>query len=174
MALLARSGGARATDTFEVFPCAEPTDEGTYHVHFFVHGLSHRSQSAIQRAERLASGEALRLMWDFQNEFDGNAFALRTVEAGPQDVFEVLGYCPRYLAVELHRLIEKVGWSSAGWSAAQVSVERVNPAPAPVQFRILCNLTMLWPKGYRPFATDEFEPIAETESATMPLSYAAV
>jgi hypothetical protein len=39
IALLARSGGKRKTDNFEVFPCPERDADGNYHIHFFTHGL---------------------------------------------------------------------------------------------------------------------------------------
>ncbi len=41
IALLARSGGRRATDSLEVYPCPEPDAEGLYHLHFLLHGLRH-------------------------------------------------------------------------------------------------------------------------------------
>jgi hypothetical protein len=42
LVLLARSGGQRETDIFEVFPAPEPTADGKYQVAFFVRGLQFR------------------------------------------------------------------------------------------------------------------------------------
>lgn len=161
VALLARSGGQRATDQLEVFPRPEPGADGLYHVHFFVHGLRHLSESSRARAERLAPGEPLRLMHDLQNEHDPNALMLRTAEQASGDV-HLVGYCPRYLAADVLALLR-----SEGSSELQVTVERVNPPPAPVQFRLLCNMTLRWPDtGFQPFSGPAYQPIPTAAGAT--------
>ncbi|MDW7710514.1 MAG: HIRAN domain-containing protein [Deferrisomatales bacterium] len=152
--LLARSGGRRATDSLEVYPCPEPDEEARYHIHFVVHGLRHLPEASIERVERLEPGERLFLMHDLQNPKDPKALLLRTGDRGERDVYPV-GYCPRYLAEDLHGIWEKAG------STLSVAVERVNPAPAPLQLRLLCNLTSLWPAGFKPFSGDIYEPIPD-------------
>lgn len=142
--LLARSGGRRATDSLEVYPCPEPDGDGRYHIHFVVHGLRHLPEASIERVERLEPGERLFLMHDLQNPKDPKALLLRTGARGDRDVHPV-GYCPRYLAEDLHGI-----WEEAG-STLSLAVERVNPAPAPLQLRLLCNLTSRWPAGFKPF-----------------------
>src|SRR5436305_795199 len=37
IAILARTGGQRVTDTLEVFPCPDRLDSGEYELHFLVH-----------------------------------------------------------------------------------------------------------------------------------------
>ena len=61
MALLARSGGKRATDHFEVFPLPERNQAGEYQIYFFAHGLSHYPATAQQRASQCIPGEDLLL-----------------------------------------------------------------------------------------------------------------
>ena len=82
IALLSRSGGRRATDSFEVFPCPERTPDGLYHVHFFAHGLRHLPASSAERVNSLRSGEPLLLVHDFQNPHNPRALLLRTEDGG--------------------------------------------------------------------------------------------
>ena len=148
-ALLARSGGQRATgDTLAVYPCPEKDSNGNYHLHFFVHGLRHLA-SARQRIERLESGEHLFLMVDAQNNYDPHALMLRTADT--EDT-QLVGWFPRYLSHDAKRFLEDP-------SSVRVIVERVNQPPAPVQFRLLCNLTVRWPDGFAPFTEAEYQPI---------------
>lgn len=157
MALLARSGGARVTDTLEVFPCPERDASGQYQVHFFVHGLSHMPPSSIERASRLQPGETLLLLQDFQNPRDPRALMMRTAESMPSDM-HLMGYCPRYLLDDALNLLEK------DCRLAQVTVERVNPPPVPAQFRLLCRMTMNWVNGFEPFSSAAYQPL---EAATV-------
>jgi hypothetical protein len=97
VALLAQSGGTRMTDSLELFPKPEKSEDGVYHLHFFAHGLSHMPPGSSQRAEALDSGESLLVMKDIQNRWDPGAVMLRTGETYEQDIFFV-GFVPRYLA----------------------------------------------------------------------------
>jgi hypothetical protein len=158
VALLARSGGQRATDSFEVFPAPEPRPDGSYHVHFFAHGLRHFPAASAERALRLQPGDPLLLMHDFQNEVDPRALMLRTAEQETGDLHPV-GYCPRYLLADVLDLLEQNPHS------ARVAVERVNTPPAPVQYRLLCSLTMRWPAGFRPFSGRAYQPVPQDADA---------
>ena len=73
IALLARSGGKRATDHFEVFPLPERNEAGEYQIYFFAHGLSHYPPTAQQRASQCIPGEELLLVHDLQNTYDSHA-----------------------------------------------------------------------------------------------------
>lgn len=151
--ILSRSGGKKATDHLEVFPCPEPDQNGLYHIHFFIHGLRHRPSSAIERVSSLNSHELLYLMHDFQNSHDSQALALRTEDS------HMIGYCPRYLADDIHKIL------SQDPTPLHVHVERINPAPAPIQFRLLCNMTAKWPSNFRPFSSDDYQPLVYVSSA---------
>jgi hypothetical protein len=152
--ILARSGGQRATDTFEVFPCPEPTDHGSYENHFLLHGLRHMTPEAAERALSLQPGESLLVMRDFQNSNDELALALRTAEQYPGDV-HIVGYCPRYLRSDILTLMAP----GIGENSPRVTVVRVNPPPAPIQYRVLCRVEMRWGAGFEPFSGPEFQPI---------------
>ena len=155
IALLARSGGRRATDTLEVLPCPEPDHEGMYRIHFFAHGLRYLPDCAVERVDQLKPGQQLLMSHDFQNPHDPHALMLRTHDDFPRDRF-IVGYCPRYLLEDAFRLLQSC--------SPQVTVERVNPAPAPLQFRLLCNMTACWPEGFRPFSTGPYVPLVAIAS----------
>lgn len=155
LALLARSGGARETDNLEVFPCPEPAIDGMYETAFFLRGLRHMAQVAVERAGRLEAGERLCVMLDLENDFDRDAMALR---AADRESPLLLGYLPRYLSGELVRLMRTTH------RTPDVTVSQVN-ADAPLQFRVLCQLRIQWGEGFRPFSGEEYQPLTKLETA---------
>jgi len=152
VAILSRSGGQRVTDTLEVFPAPTKSHTGQYELHFLVHGLSHMPAESAVRVERLTRGERLLIMWDVQNPSDNLALALRTAEIFERDMF-LVGYCPRYLRGDIIETMKQGGITPI------VTVERVNRSPAPLQFRLLCELIMPSVEGFTPFSTDEYTPL---------------
>ncbi|MDF0553198.1 HIRAN domain-containing protein [Kamptonema sp. UHCC 0994] len=145
IAILARSGGRRETDTLTVFPLPEPDSEGRYCLHFFLHGLRYLPPCAIERINRLETGEKLLLAHEFQNPKDPKALTLNT------DDRYIVGYCPRYLNREFFELLKNA-------SLIEVRVERVNQPPTPLQFRLLCNITAQCYDDFCPFSSDEYQP----------------
>lgn len=146
--LLARSGGQRETDMFEVFAAPEPR-EGRYECSFFVHGIRHRGAEAEEEANRLSHGDRLILQEEPSNVEDSQAFQVLISESGTH-----LGYVPRYLSDDIHIL------RNAGDNQVSVRVQRVNQAPTPVQFRLLCRLDSPWPQYFKPFDRPEFESLS--------------
>src|SRR5439155_17837971 len=144
------------------FPCPERDQQGRYEVHFLLHGLSHTTDEAVQRAANLQPGEPLLAMYDFQNPKDSEAIALRTSETFPKDMY-LVGYCPRYLQGDFRTLLK------ADAQSLDITVARVNPPPAPVQFRVLCRALMRWPAGFKPFNEPEYEPIGSSDGIRMPV-----
>lgn len=159
-ALLARSGGKRATDTLAVFPCPEMDADGLYHIHLFIHGLSHLSESSIARAATLKPGEPLLVMRDIQNPKEPKALLVRTSETVPGDM-HFIGYFPQYLIDDMALLLDAPESSP---NAIKVVVERVNPAHVPVQFRVLCCVSMKWPEGFRPFESSAYQSLTSSLS----------
>jgi hypothetical protein len=151
--MLGLSGGRRVTDSFEVFSEPIRDERGLFHIRFFVHGLSHLSSSSNTRAEQLQPGERLLLQHDFQNPFDHRALMLRTAEHSQGDLYPI-GFCPRYLLEDLFHVIPT--------GSPIVTVEKVNPAPAPAWFRVLCSLSATWPIGYQPFSGVQYQPIKDS------------
>ncbi len=146
---LARTGGLRATDSLELFPCPIVTDGKNYEVYFFCRGLRHLHEENQLRANQLKPGERLYLMQDLQNTHDSMALLLRTDEP-----ITLVGYVPRYYAAEFTQLIK-----ATDPDKVKVTVEQVN-GDAPVQYRLLCKLTSPWPANFSPCADKEFEVLA--------------
>lgn len=146
---LARTGGLRATDSLELFPCPEPTSGENYEVYFFSRGLRHLHQENEARTGKLEAGERLYLMQDLQNSHDAMALLLRT-----GDPVTLVGYAPRYYSAEFTHLIK-----SSGPECVKVVVEQVNH-DAPIQYRLLCRLTSPWPANFSPCMKEEFEVLA--------------
>ena len=151
IAVLARSGGQRETDTLTVFPCPEPDAAGQYQLHFFVHGLRHLPQCAIGRINRLEPGEKLWLAHEFQNSSDSQALTLHSED------HHIVGYCPRYLKNEVFELLERDP------SSVILKVERVNLPPTPLQFRLLCQITALCKDDFRSFSNPEYQPLNQED-----------
>lgn len=147
--VLARSGGSRATDTLEIFPCPEPTKDKNYEVYFFSHGVRHLQPQDQAKVNELKVGERLYLMRDLQNEHDATAFLMRT-----SDPISCVGYCPRYYSAEFSHLLESVGAESV-----RVTVEQVN-LDAPMQLRLLCKVSAPWPANFSACSLDQFQPTA--------------
>jgi len=149
LAQLGRTGGTRETDSLVLVPCPSPTETGEYQVKFFAHGLRYLSDTAIQAVNRLTPSSRLFLMPDPQNEHDRLAIALRTGE--PKSL---VGYCPRYLTGDLHFLLKAL-------NADEITIvaERVNQ-DAPIQLRLLCAVTAMWPEGFQPCSAEDYQILA--------------
>ncbi len=158
MLVLGRSGGFRATDNFEIFPYPDGEPGGAYQTWFFAHRLNLMSDSSIDRVAKLQQGERLRIFADIQNPADELALGLRTGDDAPQD-FHMLGYLPRYLRSDVHYVMK------FGGGPPIVTVEKVNPIPAPLHLRLLCRLRMPWPIGFEPFSGPEYQPIGALQPA---------
>ena len=146
---LARTGGLRATDSLEIFPCPDPTSEKNYNVYFFCRGLRHQHEENQARARQLKTGEQLYLMQDLQNPYDDMALLMRT-----GDPITLVGYAPRYYSAEFTQLIK-----SNGPDKVRVTVEQVNN-DAPEQYRVLCKLLSPWPVNFSPCAKEQFKALA--------------
>jgi len=159
--ILARSGGERETDTLAVFPCPEVDELGQYHLYFFSHGLRHLPTSAIERINQFEPREKLwlahascfksgdppnALAHEFQNPYDSQALILNT-----EDHY-IVGYCPRYLLAEVFELLRHN-------SNLEVQVERVNKPPTPLQFRLLCKMSVDVQDDFRPFSSSQYQPL---------------
>ncbi|MGB7159585.1 MAG: HIRAN domain-containing protein [Tepidisphaeraceae bacterium] len=147
MDVLMRSGGGRATDSLEMVEVPRMAEEGhPFQTHFLAHGLRYLHPSSLNRIESLRPGDPLRILHDCQNEADRTALALRTEDR------VLVGYMPRYLLGDAFELIQTC-------EIVEVSVGRVNPAPAPLQQRLLCKFEACWPPEFRPFCHEHYLPI---------------
>ena len=146
--ILAKTGGIKSTDNLQVFPEVQPNSPGSFAMDFFVHGVRYVSKSARARIKTLQPDDSLLLMQDFQNPTDPMALAIRT-----SDTPEVIGYCPRYLTKDIHRLIKQT-------ADLQLTVSRVNE-DAPLYYQLMCTLMVTTTNTepcYTLFDDDEFAP----------------
>jgi hypothetical protein len=111
--------------------------------------LSHYPSTAQQRASQCTAGEELLLVHDLQNQSDSRALMLRTEDR------HIVGFCPRYLVPDLFELVYEFH------REIRVVVEKVNPAPTPFQYRLLCKLIAKWQPNFHPFAGLEYQPLAK-------------
>lgn len=155
MVLLGRSGGRRETDMLEVFPVPRVSATGRYESAFFIHGLRHRGPEAEAGVRRLKAGDPLILKAEPNNPEDPDALRILTTVGGVH-----LGFVPRYLCGDVHAL-----QTASAADAVAIQVRRINPPPAPAQFRVLCSLDAPWPKDFRPFSSPDFEPLHALEPA---------
>ncbi len=146
MAILARSGGERETDTLAVFPCPERDAQGQYYLYFFSHGLRHLPSCAIEQVNQFEPGKKLGLAHEFKNLYDSHALMLTT-----EDHY-IVGYCPRYLLAEFFEWLRQN-------SNVEVRVERVNKPPTPLQFRLLCKISVDAIDDFSPFSSHQYQPL---------------
>ena len=154
LAELAASGGPRATDSYELHPVPEPV-AGQYLVSFFVHGP--RYTGVVHGTEvEPQTGSRLYLQLDIQNEADPEAISLRF-----DDPKVLLGYLPRMLGGDIHRLL-----ASNGQDGVRAYLAARND-DAPLRMRYRCRIECAWPEGFRPFDAPEFRPLARVRSAAV-------
>ena len=150
LVLLGRSGASRQTDDFEMFSLPESDAQGRIEIHFFVHGQAHFPLESMERVLRLKKDDSLLVVWDMQNPYDPRALGLRTNETlGHGDRF-LIGYCPRYLNSDLLTALAQPD------EPPRITVERVNPPPAPPQVRLLCRLTARTTPEFSFFTSGDF------------------
>lgn len=153
--VLARSGGARTTDSIELFPLPVFHEEfHRYRTYFLAHAIRYLPAASHERILQLETNEKLLLMGDCQNPVDPQAIALRTEDR------VIVGYVPGYLLQDAWALVENCG-------RLEIRVSRVNPPPAPLQHRLLCRLDACWPDDFQPFFESRYEPISD-EAAPLP------
>ncbi len=125
--ILSISGGERVTDNLEVFPKVTADDNGDFRVRFFLHGLRHLGEKAIERASRLETGESLRILVELNNPATRLAVPLLTED------YCMIGWAPRYLVQDLINCVPNAPTISA-------KVARINAMPAPLNQRIFNRL----------------------------------
>ncbi len=148
VALLARTEGIRMTDSVTVFPYPEKNPDHTYRAQFFSHGIRYLPRDIMTFIDHLSPHTVLYLMPDPQNSYDSCAIALRT-----SDPAVIVGYCPRYVTADLHKLLHEVPES------IRVTAVQVND-DAPLQLRLLCCVTAEWPENFQPCSGDLYQPLA--------------
>jgi len=154
--ILARSGGRRATDSIELFapPKINRTSDKNMSLlryFFLAHGLRHMRDCAQKLAGTLRSGDRLFIMHDLQNPVDTEALVLRTQE------YCCIGFLPRYLLADCWKLIQSK-------EDVTVTIEKLNPPPAPIQQRVLCRMETPWSEDFKPCTSEEYQPMIKNDT----------
>ena len=154
LAFIARSGGTKVNDRFEMFCYPEPDENKNYSLHFFAHGLRHLTRCSIDEISSLEQNEMIYIAQDFQNPHDKNALQLHTLN------HHIVGYCPNYLLDDINEVIRSK-------ELCNVQVERVNDSNSPLQFRLLCKMTFAKKDSQKPFQRGSYEPIVTVLNETV-------
>jgi hypothetical protein len=157
---LAVSEGRRATDSLEIFPSVERTEDGPFAIKFFLHGWRYIHPAATARVQSLRPGEELSVALEVTNPATSYAVQLQTRDR------MLIGYAPRYL---IHDLVQVIAGCSTPPSAR---VSRLNRSPAPPSQRVLVLLEGCWPEGYQPMAGPDFKVLSGAEPKTRPVETA--
>ena len=146
VSILSVSGGERVTDNLEVFPKVTADAAGNFHVRFFLHGLRHLGEAAIERAARLKVGDELRILVELNNPATRLAVPLLTED------YQMIGWAPRYLVDDLINCVPNAPELSA-------KVARINADASPLNQRVLIDYAGRAPLGTQPMSTPDFEPL---------------
>jgi hypothetical protein len=146
IAILSVSGGERMTDNLEVFPKVTTDVDGNFQVRFFLHGIRHLGEKAIERAAQLKVGDTLRILIELNNPATNLAVALLTEDYQP------IGWAPRYLVEDLIKCAPNSPVMSA-------KIARINMDGAPLNQRYLIDYTGHAPQDWQPMSTPDFEPL---------------
>lgn len=148
MEILSVSGGERITDSLEVFPKIGADAKGRFQVRFFLHGLRHLGEKAMNRVLELKAGEELRVAVELNNPATRLAVPLLTED------YTVIGWAPRYLVEDLVECIPQK-------PEIEATVARINSDDAPPNQRVLVNFSGKVRDGHQPMSSPDFLPLAE-------------
>lgn len=142
--LLALSGGEKKTDYLRLINI--PTIEnGVYKTRFFVSSINYLTNEQKSSLLSLQVGDLLTYQFDQDNPIDKNAIMLFN--------HQQIGYLPAYLCEEFKKILGLYGESDL-----QIKVVKYN-IDAPMQYQVLCELTVKVDDNYEPFNRDDFRPI---------------
>ena len=150
LVILAITGGHRQTDTFEVFPKIARNADGTFRCRYFLHGLRHLGDRNRERTLALKAGDSLRVSIELNNPATGLALQLHSQE------YDMLGWAPRYLVIDLVRVIQD------SYHDIKAHVVKMNPEAIPQQ-RVLVELSGNWPENFEPMSSDDFRDLNPAE-----------
>lgn len=146
--MLSLTSGERTTDNIRLISPPERSDNELYKIKFFIHGLRYIPEDAQEYTNKLDVGQELFMMLDVQNRYDPDAVAIRS--ALPT---HFLGYLPLYYSADVKELL-----CSNRAERTFLRVSRVN-VDAPLQYRVLCELSTPWSNGFIPQRSEEYQSI---------------
>ncbi|MDE2847293.1 MAG: HIRAN domain-containing protein [Gemmatimonadota bacterium] len=145
--ILARNGGTRVTDTYEVFPKLTKHVDGSFTCRFFLHGWRYINNDAKVRLDKLAEGESLFVTLELTNPATQLAVQIQTTD------YHMIGWAPRYLVHDLAKAMA----NSRGLFEAKVA--RLNPNTVILKQRALIEMRGHWGK-HEPMSSKDFQLLA--------------
>jgi hypothetical protein len=145
--VLSRSGGDGTSEKLSLFgmPIHDPSS-GVFTYFFLARGVRH-VEGAEERIRALKPGDEFDLEEEPENPADPLAVVL--LDGSRHSV----GYMPRYLVEDVRTFMQSA-------RELKVTVERMNPPPAPVHHRLLCKMRVRPADShpFSPFATARYQP----------------
>ncbi|PSB48820.1 hypothetical protein C7B77_23705 [Chamaesiphon polymorphus CCALA 037] len=132
IAYVARSGGYKQTDSFDVFPEIDPDSDGCYYFYFGLREL-HLLPELKSTLSTLKSGDKI---------------AVRGKEAIHIATNLTLGLLPGYI----------VAMDNENSGLLNLAIERINLGAIYTRHKIICSATC---KGFLPFSTPVYQPIGD-------------
>lgn len=142
--ILARNGGTRVTDTYEVFPKITKHEDGRFTCRFFLHGWRYINDDAKIRFDKLAEGEKLFVTMELTNPATQLAVQIQTTD------YHMVGWAPRYL---VHDLTKAMANSHGMYEA---TVARMNSNTAFLKHRVLIEMRGYWGK-HEPMSSNDYQ-----------------
>ena len=158
---ISRSGGARGSDTLQLFPVPRFTGEG-WTCYFLVHGTRHlllkdvmvgesthvkySADELEQVLDSLSRGDNLQVEHEISNQFSKHALLATNVKGAP------VGWVPNWLAAEVLQL-------QAG-GLLSFEVDRVNPPEAGWHMRLVVKVVADCPEEYAFFTGPNWATLA--------------
>lgn len=136
------SGGLRSTDNYRIIPDPVLSDS-TYSIEFLVSGIRYLDEKSSLAVKFLKAGDELSYSFEDDNSADTNAVLLKSDGT-------IVGYCPRYLAVDFRTLLDSKDLKESKFRVVKVNND------APSQYKLLCSFSTTWPDGFTPFISDEY------------------
>lgn len=148
ISILSVSGGTRRTDQLEIFPGFKINSDGRFSTRFFLKGWRHLDEKSKKRIEKCKEGDMIQTAVELNNPVTGLAIQLQT-----RGDYCMIGWAPRYLLTELLKCIQ--------YNPLHIEskVIRVNHAPAPIQERVLIEMSGAWPEGLEPMSHTDYKEL---------------
>lgn len=148
--ILARNGGSRVTDTYEVFPKLTKHEDGSFTCRFFLHGWRFINEEAKTRSIKLSEGEELCVTLELNNPATRLAVQIQTVD------YHMIGWAPRYL---VHDLTKAMADSRGKYEA---KVARLNSNTVISKQRVLIEMRGYWDK-HEPMSSNDYQLLVPQE-----------
>ena len=148
--ILARNGGTRVTDTYEVFPKLTKHEDGNFTCRFFLHGWRYINEEAKTRLSGLSEEEELYVTLELTNPATQLAVQIQTTD------YHMIGWAPRYLVHDLTRAMA----DSRGKYEAKVA--RMNSNTVILKQRVLIEMRGYWDK-HEPMSSNDYQLLVPQE-----------